>query len=563
MTRRLLTAMWRTALAGAMLLLGGAAPAGALSAGGRMVLADQVLGPAGVVPQPAAAYDATLDRYLVAWLQSEPQTSTVNVWARFVTADGVADAPPFLAATVGTGIEQRHARTITLTYDALRREYLLLIAGLRNASVPQGTELYAQWLDDQGEQIGTTTSISRASEGAASQPVVTADPARDRFVVAYAVDRPSLPVPTIAVQQLRRGDIQPPVLPFGEQRLGDPALTVAPADGTVLVAGVSDDGTTIQTAALDAALEPKPGSGEAWSASSPLTAAPVLAWHDERGGAALAWGESGGARLATLGTAGTVGTPQHVDTAGTPAAVALVAEHREQRWLLAARSDAGELVLSELGADAPVAGPLTLGITADGEPSPLTDATTTLSMALDTTRQWLLLPYGAALGSGRTLLGRIVAASPPTPPSGTETATGTPASSRCLAAATLFVVAAGSVCGPAALPAFSVAPVTRRSRKAWLGVSVEPTTHKQRVRIECVTGCKRLRRVLSARGSRRATLLMLGAWRAPAGATIEVRVEQSARTTRYRRFIVGKRYPFLTPTASSGCRLATGVNARC
>jgi len=133
---------------------------------------------------------------------------------------------------------------------------------------------------------------------------------------------------------------------------------------------------------------------------------------------------------------------------------------------------------------------------------------------------------------------------------------------RCAAGATLYLPATGSACGPAAIGAFTVAPIMPRSRRRLLGVAVQPTGLGQRVRIECVARCGRTRPVLAAKSKRGATDVMFDGWRVPRLATIEVRVEQPDTTTRYRRFSVRRTFPFLVDRGG-GCRLPIGIEAPC
>ncbi len=546
-----------TALLGALLLL--APNSMALEVGGRVVVAPSVTGSPSDPLASSAAYDGTLDRFLVAWLgAASTANSTVNVWARFVTSDGQPLGAPFLAATVENGADARDATSIIARYDPLRREYLLVFCGQRNASVPGDVELYAQWLDDSGVTIGRSVAVSRVSAGAISAPTVIADSDRDRFILAYQEHRPSSGL-RVVVQSLRRGEIGPVRDPFAPLMATNPAVAIT-NDGVLVAARVGEHGDLIALRWLGPELDQTLRSGGIVLNRAPA-AGPRLLTDASRSRAVLGWAEAtGGATLATFSEpavqppARTLFQGEQLDD------LAILPLAREDRWLaVARRTGDATLTSAELNADlTPLA---TREVTPDD--APVTSGIvprTPLQLSLDSTRQWALATYAGGVSGARTLLGRVIASSPPSPQSAVAPAL--PATARCVTGAVLYVPTTGSACGPAPVPAFTVAPITTRSRRQLLGVAVRPTAKDQQVRVECISRCGRLRPVLSSRGKRGATDVMFGRWRVARGSVIEVRIERPEATTRFRRFTLTTRFPFLAHSTSA-CRLPTGIEAPC
>ncbi len=547
-----------TIYAVALLAVGSVTAEASVQLSGELPVVSSVEGPVDAPLDPAAAYDQTLDRYLVAWLQHDGAGGTVNVWARFLTPDGTPVGAPFLAGTVGTGIEGRDALAVEVAYDSVRREYLVLMIGHPNASTPDATELYGQWLDDQGERLGRAVAISSISAGQVRQPAVVHDAPRDRFVIAYQADRPSIPLPTTLIQVVRAGNIGAPHAPFAAVTATSPSVVVRPRDGAIIVASANGAASSeMQVAVLDRALVTVETA--TWPAGT-IQSGPQLQWHGGQDVGLLSW--SAGSQLSgvTLLPDGRPGAPAPWGTLASPTGLTLVPLERSSRpWLALTTSPAADGVAAQLvGADGSSGGGVGFPIQearASGYGAPSTPA------ALDRTRQWVLVPYGVRNGASRAVVARIAAAPAARDSQPTALTDSTPAL-RCPAGAQLFTPAAGSACAPLAVSAFTVSPMTDRKRRKLVGLAVSPTTRASRVRVECVASCGRLRPVLKIRGRPRATDLLFGRWRLPAGALVEVRIEQPDRTTRFRRFLRVRRFPFLE-TRDHACRLPIGVTASC
>lgn len=542
-------------------MLGGVTRAGASAVSEPVTIASDIPGPTDASPAPSAAYDQTLDRSLVAWLQSDP-SGTVNVWGRFVTPDGVTAGAPFQAMTIGTGLEGRDALTVDVQYDPQQRAFVLFAVGLPNASVPEHTELYAQWLDDDGERSGGAVPVSRISAGQVQRVTTTLDAVRGRILVAYEADRPWLSSRTVLVQEVRRGAIEEPSAPFGAAPASDPSIAAVQAEGgPVLVSATRGPEASggIQLATLGQGLSPARAVQDVETGDA-VTGGTAVRWDDRRGRGILLWGTGAGIGAADLEADGTVRPRGVVAPGARPSGLSVAAVDRTEPWLVLASTGGTALTVRTLGAAAP-SGPET-PVVPDLTPNASVVRSRAPSSAHDGTREWLLVPYGARVGDRRVVAARVIAAQaravpPPAPLQAPTTAP------RCAPGAQLFALRAGSACAPRAVEPFTVAPLMDRTRRRLLGVSVQPTSRGARVRVECVARCGRRRpAVLKARGRARLTDVMFDGWRAPRRAVLEVRIERADRTTRFRRF--GRRpAPPLLEAREQGCRLPAGIEAPC
>lgn len=111
--------------------------------------------PASGATHPAVAYDSQLNRYLVAWVQSQsPSAANPEIWGRFVDALGNPSGTGFQISNVPDG----EARDPDVVYDPLAQQYLVVwnVAGTQSGlGLVEGQRLSAA-----GAQLGVDFAIS-------------------------------------------------------------------------------------------------------------------------------------------------------------------------------------------------------------------------------------------------------------------------------------------------------------------------------------------------------------------------------------------------------------------
>lgn len=523
----------------------------------------------------AAAYDDTLDRFLVAWSAPQELSSTTAVWGRFMTPDGVPSGRPFRLAVVGSGIEGRHAEAVKLVFLPALRRYLAVFSGPRNASFPQEREAYGQWLDDQGDPIGGTIAISRGSVGTIDELHVAADPEGTAAAVVYRAQRLSRPQPVVVAQIISPGAISlaSEVLP-SDGVSEAPSVAFAPGIERFVVTGVRRSGE----GAGEVVLVPIDGTPPAGlvpivlATVAPGTAVSTAVSAGTDGMPRVAWAEGDGAgfalRLVQVGSSGP-GTPRVLASgplaAGVPVpTVDLSADPRTDRTVAAWNVLGEGTRLLEVGGDGGGFGDTTLAAPEAVAQSGGIGGT----VALDRLRGGWLLPWSVSSATprpARQVFARPVDPSPAVVvPAGPAPRAAPPAPNLCVEPLQPFLAGGRVECGGIPVPAFQVATVSRQRRSRLLGLVVSPTSGRERVRVTCVSRCTGRRATLKRKGRKRSTSVPFTGWRTapPTRATIEVRLEIPGRTTRFRRFRVVSAHPRLV-ASSAGCILPTGRTASC
>lgn len=130
---------------------------------------------------------------------------------------------------------------------------------------------------------------------------------------------------------------------------------------------------------------------------------------------------------------------------------------------------------------------------------------------------------------------------------------------RCVSGQHMFVPNTGARCGLKPVTTFKVG--ARVVGKRLSGLYVLPTVAKQTISVRCITSCNRKAKRVSARSKKKTSQVGVSKVGLRVGSIVEVSIAQRGRTTRFARFRVLSKDPFLRRDAG-GCR-TTSWTAAC
>ena len=128
--------------------------------------------------QPAAAYNATTDEYLVVWMyNANGDSSTYEIWGRTIAWNGAYQDPEFQVITW----PNRTFWTPRVAWSSLRNEYIVVWSAL-DATTSQATDVAHAIFDSDGNKLfGTIISSANMPH----QADVTYNVAADEYLVVW------------------------------------------------------------------------------------------------------------------------------------------------------------------------------------------------------------------------------------------------------------------------------------------------------------------------------------------------------------------------------------------
>ena len=140
---------------------------------------------------PVVAYNPDKNKFFVVWEADEmPSVDDSAIFARYVNADGT------LEPIIDIVDEPRQQHWPGVVYVEEEQKFFVTWNDLRNDGMPQGTDwylspaidVYARWLDDTGNPIGTEILIAEregTGENWKQVPRMAYNPADQRFLIAW------------------------------------------------------------------------------------------------------------------------------------------------------------------------------------------------------------------------------------------------------------------------------------------------------------------------------------------------------------------------------------------
>ena len=133
--------------------------------------------------RPAVAYDATANQYLVVWTDwRDSATRGTDIYGRRIGADGKPIGGDFRISTFRA---QGHEYEPAVAYDATANQYLVVWRDTRNA-VTRGHDIYGLRVGTDGKRIGKDFRISGVNATAyENDPAVAFNPTVGQFLVVW------------------------------------------------------------------------------------------------------------------------------------------------------------------------------------------------------------------------------------------------------------------------------------------------------------------------------------------------------------------------------------------
>jgi hypothetical protein len=577
--RALLTAA--AALAALAVPIGaGAGPAAALPIGDRAQVSTVAVAPGSYSKgNPSAAYDADLDRYLIVW-NSEQETAHIGqIWGRFVSPDGVPLGAPFKVARALPAASTDDARAFDarVAYSSKLRRYLVAFKG---SVAPTDSEILYQWLDPQGTAIGATAALGK-NFTLPDAPQLAVNDARGSITVVWHAFSDADTADRVMANVLTGTSVGPAtrLTPADGGLYAQPTIAIDPSTGELAVASLdrpTTDGVgevvverfTPDLAPIGTGVRPLPlGTNPAHEVSIAWNAGVeqyAVAWTRIAGGDSEVWVARYDRTLQLVGAPtrisqmGPDGAPDYgaPDGLTISATGATAAQDQYGVFWVGDSSDAShannqfEIWGRPLGPDlTPAAEQVDLSGMGPLPGTAVDTANLTNAVAYDTKRDRWLVPWSGQLaaGGGLQVFSRVF--EPVRPAAVTATAP-----SPCPTSQAYVTKKKGTVCANAAAAKFSVGAAAKGGRL--LRVLVVPTAKKQKISVRCVSRCARRHRTVRATAKRASTWVSVKAAGVKKRSTLEVEVSGKGVTTRYRRYTVLGKYPFLKAT-TGGCLVGT------